>query len=79
MQSLVLCAVVAIADLSFAQRNQYLPPEPGYDYKQPQQPFPTSNNPVQARPPPQQRPPPTPAPSYGPPPAQGGHDDVSKN
>ncbi|XP_055597171.1 pro-resilin [Uranotaenia lowii] len=57
------CLALTIVDQTLAQNNQYLPPDKGYDYDKPKQPFPSATQPTQVRPP---------APSYGPPAAGGG-------
>ncbi|XP_052871968.1 pro-resilin [Anopheles cruzii] len=69
--ALTLCLAVVIVDRTLAQNNQYLPPDKGYAYDKPNQPFPSSPQPQNVP-----RPQPTPgrpAPSYGPPAAQDDH------
>ena len=46
LQCILACVAYVYADVGNS-RNQYLPPEPGYNYDKPNQPFPSSNQPTQ--------------------------------
>uniref|UniRef100_A0A1L8E3Z8 Putative cuticle protein n=1 Tax=Nyssomyia neivai TaxID=330878 RepID=A0A1L8E3Z8_9DIPT len=64
---LVLCISSAMSDVGVG-KNQYLPPQPGYNYDKPNLPFPSGQNPTQV---PFPRPPPAPRPYQ--PPAEDHH------